>query len=122
MASSHDVFLGLAHLEQLLTEDEIRQIFCHFGDILHVTVKPTSKTAYIKFAKKKSADLAVRQGENYIKYIRKDIGRIKIGWTNAPKINHAIINNETSSDSESSSINGAFKRLDAAYKCITESR
>jgi len=121
MSSSHDVFVGLAQARMVLTEDDIRGIFCHFGDILYVTIKQPCKSAHIRFAKKKAADLAVRQGESYINHIRKDIGRIKIGWANKPIISHAKLSNDSSSDSDSSSANeNAFRKLDAAYKCITK--
>jgi len=121
MSSTHDVFVGLAQARVILTEDDIREIFCHFGDILYVTIKQPCKSAHIRFAKKKAADLAVRQGESYINHIRKDIGRLRIGWANKPMISHAKLSVDSSSDSDSSSANeNAFRKLDAGYKCITK--
>merc|ERR1719412_3232762 len=46
---------------------------------------------------------------------------MKIGWANYPKINHAKINDDSTTADESSSINSAFEKLDIAYKCITKS-
>lgn len=73
------VFVG--GLSYPITEEQLRQYFCIFGDIIYVKIPPGKGCGFVQYVTRQSAELAIEQMNGY------QIGtcRIRLSWGRSQK-------------------------------------